>query len=119
MGTKCGKTYPKRSNAQNRALHLLFTMLAEELNTSGLDMKRVFERKPEVAIPWDTEAVKKYLWKPIQKAQLSKESTTQLSTVEIDKVFDTLNRFLGEAFGISMDFPSVETILENIETHLT
>jgi len=109
----------QRTITQNRALHLAFTMLAEELNTAGLDMKTVFQRKPEVMIPWDTESVKKYLWKPIQKAQLSKESTTQLSTVEIDKVFDTLNRFLAEAFGISMDFPSVDTVLESIETRST
>lgn len=107
------KVYPQRTITQNKALHLLFTMLADELNTGGLDMKTVFKRKPEVAIPWDGEAVKKYLWRPIQQAQLDKKSTTQLTTVEIDKVFDTLNRFLGEAFGISMDFPSVEATMMN------
>ena len=101
----------QRTITQNRALHLAFTMLAEELNTAGLDMKTVFQRKPEVMIPWDTESVKKYIWKPIQKAQLDTESTTQLTTKDIDSVFDTVNRFMAEAFGVSIDFPSIESII--------
>lgn len=99
----------KRTSAQNRALHLYFTQLAEALNNAGLDMRRTL--RPDVDIPWNSETVKEHLWRPIQKAELQKESTTRLSTKDIDAVYDTLNRHLGEKFGICVSFPSIEGML--------
>lgn len=103
------KDYPIRTNQQNRALHVLFRLLADELNDRGLDMRKTL--KPEVDIPWSTNSVKEYLWRPIQQAQLSKTSTKELTTKEIDEVFDTINKHLSERFGISMFFPSIEEVL--------
>lgn len=97
----------QRTIAQNRSLHLYFTLLAEELNQAGFDMRRTL--KPGVDIPWSLETVKEYLWKPIQNAQLMKQSTTELTTKEIDLVYDTLNRHLGEITGVSVTFPSQDT----------
>ena len=107
------KEYPERTLQQNRALHVLFQMLATELNENGLDMRKTL--KPGVEIPWSGRSVKEWLWKPIQKAQLSKDSTTKLTTVEIDQVFDTLVRHLGQQFGIQLNFPSIEQTLIEIE----
>jgi hypothetical protein len=98
----------KRTNSQNRALHLFFSHLADELNNSGFDMKKVL--KPTVDIPWSGRTIKEYLWRPIMKAQLNKDSTTELTTKEIDEVFDTITRHLGEKFGVYVEFPSIETI---------
>lgn len=103
------KVYPKRTNQQNKALHVLFALLANTLNDNGLDMRKTL--KPGVEIPWSGPAVKEYLWRPIQNAQLSKLSTTQLTTVEIDQVFDTINRHLGDKFGLHVPFPSIEDII--------
>lgn len=103
------KKYPQRTLTQNAALHLYFTLIATTLNDLGLDMRKVL--KPGVDIPWSSTTVKNYLWRPIQKAQLGKTSTTELSTVDIDKVFDTLNRHLGEKFGVHEDWPSIETLM--------
>lgn len=89
----------------------MFDMLAKELNEAGLDMRKTL--KPDINIPWSGESIKKYIWKPVQKAQLGKESTTELTTTEIDKVFDTINRHLGDKFGIYVPFPSVETLMED------
>lgn len=99
----------QRTLKQNRALHLLFIFLADELNGAGYDMRKTL--KPGVDIPWNGGTVKEYLWRPIQKAQLQKESTTELTTKEIDEVFDTINRHLGERFGLHVDFPSIESIM--------
>lgn len=99
----------QRTAAQNRALHLYFTQLADVLTEHGLDMRKVL--KPEIEIPWNGGTVKEYIWKPIMKAQLRKESTTELTTDEIDDVFDTITRHLGEKFGITLDFPSIETLI--------
>lgn len=101
----------QRTERQNKALHLMFTQLAEELNNSGLDMRKTL--KPEISIPWDSRSIKEYLWRPIQKAQLGKESTTELTKGEIDKVFETLTRHLGERFGLSLEFPSIETLIRS------
>jgi hypothetical protein len=98
-----------RTNKQNKALHLMFTHLAQELNDAGLDMRKTL--KPGVDIPWNGKTIKDYLWRPIQKAQLGKESTTELTTKEIDQVFEVICRHLGEKFGITIEFPSIESLI--------
>jgi len=87
----------------------MFDILAEELNDSGYDMRRTL--KESIDIPWSTTSVKEYLWRPVQKAQVGKESTTELTTKEIDAVFDTINRHLGQKFGISIQFPSISSVI--------
>ena len=99
----------QRTTNQNSAIHLLFQMLADTLNEAGLDQRKVL--KASIAIPWTKESVKSQLWKPIQEAQFDKKSTTELTTVEVDKVFDTLNRHLGEKFSVHTPFPSIEEIM--------
>lgn len=107
------KVYPQRTNQQNKALHVLFRLLADNLNNAGLDMRKTL--KPGVEIPWSQAAVKEYLWRPIQKAQLHKDSTTELTTVEIDMVFDTINKYMGEKFGMHTPFPSIEELILEYE----
>ena len=99
----------QRTLTQNNALHLMFEHLAQELNEAGFDMKKTL--KPEIDIPWSKETVKEFIWRPIQTAQLGKKSTTELTTKEIDLVFDTLTRHLGQKLGIELRFPSIETLM--------
>ena len=94
----------QRTLTQNKALHKYFELLAQELNSAGYDMKRTL--KHDVDISWNATTVKEYLWKPIQDAQLMKASTTELTTKDIDVVYDTLNRYLGEKTGVYVPFPS-------------
>ena len=74
----------------------------------GLDQRRVL--KPSVSIPWTPIAVKESLFKPIMTAMTQKKSTTELEkTGEIDEVWDTLLRHLGEKFGVEyIPLPSQE-----------
>lgn len=97
----------QRTIAQNRALHLYFTQLADELTSAGLDMRRTL--KAEIDIRWDGRMVKEYLWRPIMEAKLGKTSTTEMTTTDIDKVFDTITKHLGERFGLYIQFPSIES----------
>ena len=113
MGELEKKEYPKRTNRQNRALHVMFGLLARELNDNGLDMRKTL--KPSIDIPWTDKSVKEYLWRPVQKLQLNKASTTELTTVEIDEVFDTIVRHLGETFGVGIQFPTIDATLFEIE----
>ena len=94
----------QRTLQQNRSLHLYFTMLADELNQAGYDMRRTL--KPGVDIPWTSDLVKQYLWKGIQEAMLGSDSTRELTTKEIDQVYDVLNKHLGETTGVTVAFPS-------------
>jgi hypothetical protein len=97
-----------RTDKQNAALHLYFTQLSEALNDAGFDMKKLL--KQEIDIPWDTINAKEYLWLPIQKELLKKKSTTQLKSNEIDKVYEVLNRMIGERTGIFIPFPNIEEL---------
>lgn len=96
----------QRTLQQNKALHVFFQNVADKLNEAGLDLRAVL--KPHVEIPWSKELVKEHLWRPIQELQLRKQSTTELTTDEVSKVYEVLNRFLGEKHGIYVPFPSEE-----------
>ena len=98
-----------RTESQNKALHLYFTQLAEMLNDAGLDMRKVL--RPSISIPWSGETIKEYLWKPVMEFQLQKSSTTEMTTKDIDEVYDTINRHIGEKFGITLEFPSMESLI--------
>ena len=99
----------QRTLKQNKVLHLYFTQLAQTLNDSGHDMRRTL--KPSVDIPWSGETVKEYIFRPIMRAQLNIDSTTELTTKDIDAVFDTISKCLGENIGVHQEFPSIETLL--------
>lgn len=96
-----------RSAQQNNALHKYCGMVADELNERGLDMRKVL--KPEVEIPWTTTSAKEFLWRPIQEIMTGEKSTTKPSTIEYPKIYDTLNRHLGQKFGVSVPWPSKES----------
>ena len=98
------KEVNKRTNQQNKALHKWFENLAETLNNAGFDMKKVL--KPSIDIEWNCESIKNYLWRPVQMSQLNKRSTTDLTTTEINEVYETLTRHLGQKFSIYVEFPS-------------
>lgn len=108
----------QRTGAQNNAAHLYFEMLAHELNAAGYDMKKVL--KHEVDIEWSKEMVKRYLWKPIQKALYDTDSTAELEKDQVSKVYEHLNRLIGEKCGIHVPFPNEEkntrlTAMDNLK----
>lgn len=99
----------KRTPSQNSALHLWFEHVATDLNAAGYTVQLVLAQK--VDLDWDKNKVKELLWRPAQKAILHKKSTTELGKLEdIDKVFEHLNRHLGEKFGLHVPFPSNEEL---------
>lgn len=103
----------KRTLQQNRALHLYYEMIANELNSHGLDMRKAL--KPEIDIMWTKSSVKEYLWRPIQKAIATKSSTTELTTHEIDLIVHTITKFFAEHHKINVPFPSIEQVMEMME----
>lgn len=102
----------KRTLKQNNSLHLYLKLLAEELNLSGQDMRKVL--KPTVDIPWSTDTAKRFLWKPIQEVMMDKKSTTELTTDEVDKIYKVLDKHVSEKCGVHVEWPSEE----NTENYL-
>ena len=113
---KIEKLKKTRTSQQNRALHLWFTQLAKALNDSGWDMRKLIREK--IDISWSGISVKEYLWKPIQEIHLKKKSTTQLTTQEIDLIYDQVNRIIGERTSVFVPFPSIDTLFEEYEKEL-
>ena len=99
-----------RTSAQNRSLHLLFEKLADQLNDAGYDVMRTLRH--DVAIPWTSTLIKELIWRQIQKAMYDKQSTADLTSGEMQLVYDTLNRHLGERFGLHCPWPSLEALVE-------
>ncbi len=97
----------KRTNKQNSALHLWFRQVAQALNKEGHTLTTVLgAMKKGVELPMTEELVKEVMWRPVQKALYAKHSTTELlKREEIEMIYDPINKFLSEKFGISVDFP--------------
>lgn len=105
----------QRTKNQNSALHLYFTQIAEALNKEGYDVRLVLQVISEKGVDmfWSGELVKELLWRKIQLKHLNKRSTTELNSIgEIEKIYEMLNRFIGENFFIHVPFPSIETLIE-------
>lgn len=95
----------QRTSQQNKALHKFFTLLSNELNTKGLDVRKV--AKEGFHIWWTPEMVKEIIWRPFQKVKYGTDSTTFLTKHEqIDAIHEDIMRNLGEKFGVDyIDFP--------------
>lgn len=98
-----------RTLTQNAALHLMFEQLAQELNSKGLDQRKVLSERIE--IPWSKDSVKDFLWRPVQDSMFKTTSTTDLKSNEIDEVFKILQRHLNQKLNIGIEFPSIETLI--------
>ena len=96
-------TNKTRTPKQNNSIHKYCSLLSDAFNQAGLDMKAVL--KPEVDIPWTTESVKNHIWRPIQEIMVDVESTTELSTTDVDAIYQVVAKHLAEKHGISVAFP--------------
>ena len=92
-------------------MHLWFTQLAEALGEAGYDVKKTL--RDDIEIPWTSHMVKELLWRPVQEAMFGKRSTTELSSAEIDKVYDVINREIGNRTGVTVAFPNIEELMNN------
>lgn len=109
--SKCGKEEKQtRSLQQNRALHLYFSFISNELNELGVEY-RYFGLKGQVLeTRYTCELVKNFVWRPIQIALFSKRSTTKLTTVEMNEIIDVITKFFAEK-SITLNFPNIETLM--------
>lgn len=95
----------QRTRQQNKALWKYLTLLAEAMDDAGLDMREAIS----VPIQPTKDNVKSEMWDRVMTALYPDiDSSTKLSTTKIQDVYENLNRFTGQKFGISIDWPSSE-----------
>ena len=99
------KISSSRTLQQNKALHLYFIFVAEELNNLGITFQYKGIKGMDFEMPYTAARVKEYIWKPIQMALFGFESTTKLTTDKINKIYDIINKFFCEK-GIYIEFPN-------------
>ncbi len=101
------KEWRTRTDQQRKAIEVYCAELGTALNGAGLDMRAVLAAMKEgVEIPWSQDLVKEIIWRRIQVAMIEKKSTTRLTPEQVSKVYEVVNRFTAERFGISMPFPN-------------
>jgi len=93
----------QRTPTQNKALHLFFRLLADELNGAGFDIQKTM--KKDFEIPWNEHTVKHLIWHKVQEVMTDKESTADLDTKEIDQIYQVVTRHLAQTTGVSVAFP--------------
>lgn len=97
----------KRTDTQNRSMHLLFTQIAEALDREGHTVQDVTKAIKRAEIRITPEIVKEVIWKPLQEVMYGKKSTTELEKHEVDRVYEVLNFWLAQNFnGLHVPFPS-------------
>ncbi len=94
-----------RTSQQNKALHLFYTILSQQLNEIGLEHRYFGVTGKELSLPYTKDIIKTFIWKPIQSAMFGIESTTKLKTEQINAILDVLIKHFGEQ-GIEVSFPS-------------
>ena len=98
--------YMKRTIPQNSSLHKYLAWMAEGLADSGVDMKL------EISVPIvpTMENIKEYMFKRIMTAMYPHiTSTTELDTVQMQKVYRQFDFIIAERYGVSRPWPCRET----------
>lgn len=99
----------QRTLKQNASLHKYLRELAEAMADAGYDMREAIH----VPIRPTPENVKETMWRAVQRAMFpGVESTTQLTTVQMQEVYKQLDYFTGERFGIHVEWPCEESLSE-------
>jgi hypothetical protein len=111
---------PTRSSLQNRALHLYCSQVAVFFNEIGYE----FTHNSIIGLPissiWTMILVKEKVWKAQQMKMYGIESTTQLTTEQINNIYDAINLTISTYMGEHLPFPShfslyVEMAEKNID----
>lgn len=107
----------KRTDRQNRTIHLYLTLVARELQNQGQTIQGIVKKVDWAEIIPTKQSVKEVLWRPIQETVVSKKSTTELSTSEVNKIYEIMSMFLSKQFGISLPFPTSQDLINYEKTN--
>lgn len=101
----------KKTDQQRKAYHLYFRWVSQSFQEKDIDMEMLVKAKP-LSMPVTETMVKEVIWKPILKAMEGRRSTEDMEKMEVSAVYDVMNRWLINEFGIYVPFPSDENFIE-------
>jgi hypothetical protein len=99
-----------RSMKQNRALHVFFTIISNELNELGMEFQYTGLKGSTLSTRYTPHLVKEFFWRPVQIALFDIQSTTKIDTKQINEINDVIIKFFAER-GVELYFPSIESLL--------
>ena len=101
-----------RTVKQNASLHKFFMIISDELNELGMEYIYFGLKGAEISLRYTPDLVKMFFWKPIQVALFDFDSTTKLTTEQMNQIIDVIVKFFGDK-GIIVEFPSEESYNKN------
>jgi hypothetical protein len=104
----------QRTLRMNRAFHLWLSLSAQALRDGGFTLKQILESIPEVEM---TPVAMKEIWRQIQVTMTGKTSTVELTTKELQEVWEIVNREILLKRGIVIPFPSSDPQIYNPEDY--
>lgn len=96
-----------RSSKQNRSLHKYCDIIANKMNAAGFTQRKLvgsFKEGFELII---TSEMIKAIFREVAKAMYHKESTAQLTTVEIQAVYLAVDERFGTVAGVRAEWPAL------------
>jgi hypothetical protein len=87
-------------------------IISEQLNELGMEYIYFGLKGAEISLRYTPELVKMFFWKPIQVALFDFDSTTKLTTEQMNQIIDVIIKFFGDK-GIIVEFPSEESYNKN------
>lgn len=98
------KEEKQRTLLQNRALHKGFQEIADMLVENGISLQKAFKN---LEIRPTKESIKS-IFRQVANAKFEVTSTTELTTKQIDQVWEDVTKALSENIGVYFPFPSYE-----------
>ena len=105
------KILKQRTISQSRAMHLMFNQVSTLLIEQGIDQRTIVEDLEGYSAPVTPEFLKQ-VFKTIMYTMYRKTSTTDLTTNEMTTSFNVFQKFLGENYGITINWPSQESLYQ-------
>ena len=101
----------KRTITQNKALHLYFEFISNELNELGIVFYYTGLKGLTMETRFTPLVVKEFIIKPIINTLFNVDSTTKLDTKMINEVIDVVNKFMSDK-GVYIPFPSIQSLID-------
>lgn len=101
----------RRTTQQNRAFHKYCELLAKAMADAGHEDMRTIIKVP---IAPTKELVKYNMVHPVMKAMFPDlDSSADLSTIQMQQLYEQMNLFTSERLGVSVEWPHDEKMEQN------
>jgi hypothetical protein len=104
------KVIKTRSSLQNRALHLYWKLLADTLNNEG----HTYSSRNGKELKFTAFKIESD-WRELMLEMYGLESTKDLTSEMLNSIYDCLNLYYSENYGIFQDFPNWQSYMNELD----